>query len=380
MAREVELLPLTSTMVDDELIAEGALRGKVESDLRDELDACVARGAARVAEAEIIHWLEDRFTGCLPLAERLGFNDLSGLWSELDWLRREGTSGETFLMLAQKSVFGRMSLPEQAARAQTTAAAPAPAVFREALAAAVDGLRQCNGAEDPLFGDVISSLRGSLGRNFDRVVGPDGGKSLRARIEAEPGWELTGKRPHHPDRVRRTKVGSIVLLDAVGVIEADGKEPTLAMLGSTLRKRLGDDYESVVGPSLKRWVQRQPGWQVREERPGHEVARALGAAAPAQAAVSPRAGQRAVEDTPDIAADITEVARALMAQGREVALTEVGQLLRSRWGTEVYRRVTTKRRLQNLAEDHGWEIFEPRPDVRCLRASDVSGAGGGGTQ
>ncbi|WP_187282708.1 P-loop NTPase [Streptomyces sp. MS191] len=381
LAREVELLPLNSTKVDDELIAEDALLERIESDLRDELEARLGGGAHRVSEAEMAEWLEDRFTGCLPLAERLGLGDLSGLWSGLDWLRRDGSGRTATLSPATTAVFGRVSLPAVGGRVPAARSGKPLPRFGEALGAAVDGLRQRDGTAAPTFGAVMGALKSALGQDFTRVVGPHGGRSLRNRILKEPGWELVGK-PPLPDVVRRQ--ADSLLRDAVDSIEARGQEATLASVGVALRERLADDYDSTVGRSLKRWLERQPGWEVREERPGHEVARFVGDAVPAPVG-APEDGGPAEASTappvePDVAKDLEEVVAALAAEGGMAPLTGVGSRLRALWGSETYKRVISGRRLPGLAAAHGWEVFEIRPDVHGLRRPESSSGEEGETR
>ncbi|MGW4852769.1 P-loop NTPase [Streptomyces sp. NPDC004288] len=380
LAREVELLPLNSTKVGDELIAEEDLLERIESDLRDELEARFGGGARRVAEAEMAEWLEDRFTGCLPLAERLGLGDLSGLWSGLDWLRRDGTGRTATLSPATTAVFGRVSLPAQAGQMPAARSGTPLPRFGEALAAAVDGLRQRDGSGAATFGAVMKALKNALGQDFTRVVGPHGGKSLRNKILKEPGWELVGK-PPLPDVVRRQ--GDSVLKDAVDSIEARGQEPTLAAVGVAMRERLADDYDDTVGRSLKRWLERQPDWEVREERPGHEVARYVGDAVPSPTGPpdqAPPAAAAAPFVEPDVAKDLEDVIAALSTEGKAAPLTGVGSRLSALWGAGTYKRVTARRRLPALAADHGWEVFEARPDVHCLRRPASSADEEGGTQ
>ncbi|MFE5964367.1 phosphotransferase [Streptomyces sp. NPDC056463] len=318
-AREVELLPPSATVVDDELIPADRLWDRVESDLRDEMDAQVARGASPVREATLAAWLEARFNGCQSLAERLGLADLSLLWGGLDWLHREGTGRRATLAPTAEPVFGRVNLPRQEGevsgkKPEVPVPAPAPAApptprppstplptFGEALSAVVDQLRLRNGAEDPTWSDVRSALNASLGANFATVVGPEGGRSLRKKLLQEPGWELVGK-PPHPSRVRRT------------------------------------------------------------------------AAVPA--------ARTAPDIAPDISADIADVLRELAAQGQEPMLTKVGSRLRSRWGLEAYKRITASQPLTGLVRQHGWEVTEIKPSVHYIRrpAEPAEPAEPGGSQ
>ncbi|MFF7319539.1 hypothetical protein ACFZAB_22610 [Streptomyces albogriseolus] len=367
VGRQAELLPLTATLVDDELVPERELRERVEGELRDEIDSRVADGVLKVPEEEAIDFLESRFKGALPLAKRLGLGSLSSLWKELDWLRLEGNGPRAELILATRPVFGRSSLSEPADLAAKVRVDPTPIEFEQALAAAVDGLRERGDGADPEFGVVMDALRSALGQNFNAVVGPHGGRSLRSRILKESGWELVS-RPPLPDRVRRKPtIGP--LAEAIHVLRSRGKSPILAELGAVLRERLGADYDRTVGASLKRWVQRQPGWEVRNERPGYEVVvRATGTdrsdpASPSQ--------HRPVVQL-DIAKDVEEVVGVLAVQGKEAALTTVGDLLRKRWGTETYRKIIADRKLRALVEHHGWEVVEVRPEVLCLRRPNAA--------
>ncbi|MFE7000151.1 hypothetical protein ACFVBM_11420 [Streptomyces griseus] len=302
-AQEAELLPHSATAVDDELIPADRLWDRVESDLRDEIEARLARSASPVPEAAMIEWLKARFSGCVPLADRLGLADLPTLWSELDWLRRDGTGRRATLALVTDAVFGRVSLSRRVAEAsgegiQAPASLPtfpfaSPPKFGEALSAAVDLLRQRDGMADPTFTDVQKALRASLGENFGTVVGPKAGRSLRAKIIQEPGWELTGK-PPLPDRVRRK------------------------------------------------------------------------AAVPAS------------RPTADIAADIADVVREIIAEGQKPVLPDVGHRLRSRWGPEAYRRITFKQPLAALVRHHGWEVIEIEAGTQCIGRPAAPGDQDGG--
>ncbi|WP_215187750.1 phosphotransferase [Streptomyces sp. McG8] len=285
-AREAELLPHGATAVDDELIPANRLWDRVESDLRDEMEAKLARGASPVPEAAVIKWLEARFRGCVPLAERLGLADLPSLWGELDWLRRDGKGRSATLALVTEPVFGRVGLPrpaDEVPEGKAEASAPtSPPTFGEALSAAVDQLLERGGPVDPTCADVHTALYASLGEDFVTVVGPEGGRSLREKVLQEPGWELVVNKPL-PSRVRRKP-----------------------------------------------------------------------------AVPAPRTD-------PDIAADIANVVRELAAQDRQPVLTELGIRLRSRWGAETYREITSRQPLTALVRHHGWEVAEIRPGALYIR-------------
>lgn len=83
-------------------------------------------------------------------------------------------------------------------------------------------------------------------------------------------------------------------------------------------------------------------------------------------------------DAPDIAADIEKAVAELAAQGTEVTLPAVGELLSERWGMNQYRKITAKRKLRSLAEHHGWQVDETRPGVLCLWRPDAAATGQGG--
>ncbi|MFJ3941463.1 hypothetical protein [Streptomyces parvus] len=286
-AREAELLPRGATVVDDELVPADRLWDRVESDLRDEMDARVARGASPVPEAALTAWLEARFIGCLPLAERMGLADLSSLWSELDWLRRDGTGGRATLAPTPEPVFGRVDLPRPAGEAPGPAPEPGPAspstptsppTFSEALSAAVDQLLQRDGPVDPTCADVRAALYASLGEGFVTVVGPEGSLSLRKKVLQEPGWELVGK----PARVRRKgavpaprsarrKAPDIAadIADVVRELAAQDRHPVLPELGIRLRARWGAEaYREITSKQPLTALVRHHGWEVAEIRPG----------------------------------------------------------------------------------------------------------------
>ncbi|MFJ9005045.1 hypothetical protein [Streptomyces canus] len=324
--RLAELLPPSATLVGDELVGATELRERVESELRDELDRLVG-GRQRVPETELIEFLEHRFKGAQPLAERLGLDGLTRLWRELDWLRVDRSESDTYLRLATKPVFGRMPLPRSADPAPVASTGTARHGFGQTLASAVDTLREGSGGADPELGEVTEALRSALGEDFNTVVGPDGVASLRARILREPGWELRG-RPLRPELVRRRSQGP----STVG-------EPGDAQYG----RPSGD----------------------------HDTAGTRNIPAPA-----PVPTPEAV-DARGIAADIEKAVADLAARGVEATLPAVGQLLSERWGSQ-YSKITGKRKLRGLAEHHGWQVDEIRPGVLSLWRPDAAATGQGG--
>ncbi|MEW1828479.1 hypothetical protein [Streptomyces sp. NPDC088196] len=339
LGRLAELLPLTATLVGDELVSETELPERVESDLRDELERRVAGGDQRVPETELVEFLEGRFKGASPLAERLGLDGLPRLWRELDWLRVERGGSSTYLRLATRPVFGRTHLPRPADPPSVASIGTTRPVFGRSLSSAVDALSAGSGGADPEFGAVLEGLRSSLGEDFDTVVGPEGGTSLRARILGEPGWELVG-RPLRPELVRRKRGGPSA--KTMDVPKRQGPSPVVNEPGDVRQKRPGEAYDTVV-------------------------ARPVPAPAPTSEAV----------DVLDIAADIEEAVAELAAQGADATLPAIGDFLSKRWGMDQYRKITAQRKLRSLAEQHGWLIEEVRPGLFGLwRPSGVATEGG----
>ncbi|MFJ1808861.1 MULTISPECIES: hypothetical protein [unclassified Streptomyces] len=386
-ARDVQLLPLDSTLVDDELVPGDQLRERLEGHLRDQMDAWTSQGSERVSETEVVEWLEEQFVGAIPLAERLGIGHLSSLWGELDWLRCRTGDGGRFLSLESRAVFGRLGFdgqPDGEARARPRTPS---ASFGAALAEAVDHLREQHGT-DPEFPMVTKRLRHTLGRKkYYKVVGPDGGRSLHERILAEPGWEVVD-RPGRPGRIRRTPErvdrgaasSDEALLEAV-VRDMRAKEsgPYLSDLGEALRARLAEDYPSVVGRSLTAWVNSQPGWEAYEVRPGHRVARRRNEESgnPDQlSSASASLSQVPVVEPADIAADLAAAIDSLVAEGREAAVVNVGHRLVERWGVETYRAVVGRPGLRRLAQKYGYEAVEIGPGMWSLRRIGEDEAGG----
>ncbi|MFG2553812.1 hypothetical protein ACGFWF_28200 [Streptomyces sp. NPDC048581] len=413
VARSVQLLPLDSTVVDDELVLADRLRERLECDLRDQMDAWANQGRQSVPEDEVIDWLEERFEGAVSLADRLGVGRMSALWGDLDWLRCRTAEGDHFLSLESQAVFGRL---ESRGRPGSSAGA-LPASFGEALADVVDALREEDGT-DPTFNMVNKRLRATLGGRYRKIVGPNGGSSLNRRIRSEPGWEVFNE-PGQPGFVRRTpealdrapgtgvppqrsqgqaspprdgdgavapshqrpeSPGDAVLEEAVRALRNQGRQPSLALLAKELHERLGDAYRSVVVGSLTSWVQSFPGWEVQESGPGHRVVRRLDDTPDepdrARHATAPAASGH---ESPDVALDLAAVLAALAVEGREAVPPIVGDRLVERWGLETYRSVVGARGLRRLAEQHGFETYELRPGAWCLRRPDAGGDNGDGS-
>lgn len=366
VAREVELLPLDATLVEGELVLANQLWERVGSDLRDQMDSWTNQDKGAIHELEVTDWLEDRFAGTLPLAERLGIGELSRLWGELEWLRCTNAGDGHVLSLETRAVFGRVGSDRRAEEPVRSRPAASPTTFGEALAVVVDELREASGS-DPTFSAVRKRLSSLLGRRFSQVVGPQGGRSLEERILAEPGWEVSNK-PGEPGRVRR-RPGSTPLREAVRDLQAAGIDPCLPELGKALRKQLGANYAATIGASLKRWVNSQPDWVVREERPGHEVVRPRGREQQTvEQTGDMRSAPRATQPAgPNVAADLAEIIDALLGEGKQVDLNTVGGSLSARWGPKTYRKVTGRRRLRLLIQDHGWEVYEVSSGTQYVR-------------
>ncbi len=390
-AREVQLLPLDSTVVDDQLVLADQLREKLEGQLRDQMDSWTSQGSESVPESDVVDWLEERFVGAIPLSERLGVGHLSSLWTELDWLRCRTEDRGRFLSLESRAVFGRLGFRGRPDGEAGGRAGMPPASFGEALAEVVDHLREQHGA-DPEFPVVMRRLRSTLGGKFRKVVGPNGGSSLHRRILAEPGWEIVDT-PDRPGRIRRTsdpvdrqagQAAEGVLEVIVRETEGQGRDVQLPKLGEELRERLGDDYSSVVGRSLMVWVNSLPGWETYEPRPGYHVVRRRGEgpgnpgqplpAAPPQARTevpSPAAPPQARTEVPsDVVADLMAAIDSLVAEGREAIVVDVRNRLVDRWGLETYRAVVGRLGLRKLAVRYGLEAVELRPGVWNLRRPD----------
>ncbi|MER5791957.1 hypothetical protein [Streptomyces sp. NPDC001980] len=371
IAMNVRLLPLDSTAFENEVVPADELRNRLESDLRDQMDVWTSQGRESVAEDEVTEWLEQRFAGATPLGDRLGVGRLSAFWGELHWLRCRHKDDGRFLSLETEAVFGRVGFLNRPAASARPRPDGTPASFAEALAEVVDDLRKRHG-NDPTFAMVDKALRARLKGGYRKIVGPDGGRSLNRRIKMEPGWEVVNERDR-PGRVCRTtgtarqplpadapgaepaSSREAVLAQAVRTMRDQGKEPQLAELGKVLRVHLGDDFASVVGRSLTAWVNSVPGWEVEEPRPGYRVARR----------------RDRFQPLPDVAAELAEVLDVLSAEGREAIVTNVGNLLVDRWGLETYRAVTQGKGIRTLAARHGFEAYEPRPGVWCLRLGGV---------
>ncbi|MFJ6037226.1 hypothetical protein, partial [Streptomyces ardesiacus] len=83
--------------------------------------------------------------------------------------------------------------------------------------------------------------------------------------------------------------------------------------------------------------------------------------------------QPATPGDPDIAADIADVVRGLGEQGQKPILPVVGKRLRSRWGVETYKKITSKQPLTALVRHHGWEIIEIGSGTQCIRQPATPG-------
>ncbi len=370
-ARGIELFSLSATLVDGEVVPADGLRERVETDLRDEFEERVAQGVNTVPVRELEDWLEDRFVGCRSLAERLGLSSLGQLWAGLDWLKQSGSAGSRTLRLSNDKVFGRVPIPRTDSTERHVRGEEADR-FGDLLASVVAELRRGNGGRPPTIYNVKNALAKKLGQAYKEVVGGP----LKRRIEQQAGWELqeikpgvhlvrqTGGRPAPALPQGLPESFASALTYAADSLSAQGKQPILQVIGPILRTRLGARYATVVGSSLKRRIESEPGWRLEEIRPDVFVPRRT--APPAVTGeVEPADRVEA-----DVAADLSAVVRQLRAEKAEAQLTQVGQALRKRWGAERYLKLTRSRPLRSLAEQHGWQAHEVRPDVWVLRSQD----------
>ncbi|MEU6931080.1 hypothetical protein AB0A05_18210 [Streptomyces sp. NPDC046374] len=391
-ARGLELFPETATLVDGEVVEVEQLAERVANDLRYEVEERLSQGVPAIPARELEEWLEERFTGGKPLADRLGLASLGRLWPKLEWLKQTGTQGNRMLALATGTVFGRVPEP----RKETPAAPRQPDrtdAFGEALAEVVAELKQANGGGAPTFYKVKRALVKRFRKDYDQLV--DG--SLKRRIERHPAWTLhevlpgihviqpsaepAPKPAAHPTSPAATSSFGAAFAEAVDELTRQGRTPTLQLIGAMVRAALGDTYTSEVGASLKKRVEREPGWRLEETGPGvHVPHRTPGApgtaatpeagpAAPPQpsAPVVDTAANAAVGMDMDIATDLRTLIARLVPEGEEIALTDLGHELREHWGSETYTRATRKRSLRRLVETYGWETRETTPGVWLLR-------------
>ncbi|WP_427167241.1 hypothetical protein ACQF4J_30460 [Streptomyces sp. C1-1] len=376
-ARGLELFPLSSTLVGTEVVHAEQLRERVETALRYEIEERLARGIPAVPARELEEWLEERFTGCQPLADRLGLPSLGRLWAELDWLKQSRTSGNRTVSLTSGAVFGRVREAHVAETKGPQRRAKEPDEFGKALESVVAELQQANRGRAPTFYKVKNRLVKQLKKKYDEVIGG----SLKRRIEQQPGWELQELKPgvHLVQRSTGPAAAAapppsasesfgLALAHVVEELAKQGKTPVLQTIGVMLRSRLGDAYASVVGSSLKRRIEREPGWYLEELRPGTLVLRRAGHA-PAFPDV-PSAIGRSVEEV-DVAADLRAVIGELLMRSSEARLTDLGNALRERWGPEAYRALIGGRTLHHLIAVHGWEAHKTDLGIWVLRGRDA---------
>ncbi|SFJ80976.1 hypothetical protein [Streptomyces pini] len=380
-ARGIELMPFSSVLVDGEVVHAEQLRERVEADLRAVLEERLAQGIQATPARELEEWLDGRFTGCRPLAEHLGLPSLKHLWDGLDWLDAKGNAATRVLSLRGGKVFGRVSESLSDGGNQDRRSTE-PDRFGEVLESVVEEIRKKTGKSSPAFYRVRKALLKRLGEDYHNVVG----NSLKHRIAQQRGWELLeiGPKKHlvrrtgtaSPARKRKDTEGArgtrdapeafpSLLAGAVASLSADGKPATLQQIGALLRARLGENYTAVVGSSLKRRIEKEPGWRIEEVRHNTLVAHPP----PEVRGGPPAAG--AADVAVDVAADLEEAVRTLRAKGREAALTGIGDALHARWGPEEYKRIVGGR-LRTLVEKHGWTVREARQGVWVLDAEDRS--------
>lgn len=320
-ARGVELLPLTATLVADEVVPQDQLRARVEADLRAELDDRLADGVQRVPTHELGQWLRDRFVGCQTLEARLGLTSLREWWRQLDWLvlTSEGAGTYQTVRLRSGRASGRVSsaVPDPAvapasasvtgpeATAEESAATEAIPDFGELLAATVVAVRAQFDVRDPSLGRVEFAIRRALGDRYAEVVG----MSLGMRIERQPGWKL------------RTIPSGLVL---VVKDSAAASRPRR----STAPRPTG------------------PAGSTKATGPADATGSTTEAAGPA--------GHEHVSAA-DVGAGLEAAVAEMVASGRRPFMSDVGVVLRAKWGAAEYTRIKGTRSLGALVAEHGWD-------------------------
>lgn len=108
-ARQVELLPLSASWVDGVVVTVDELPGRLESDLRAELERRLAEDEESPRLWRLREWIEARFDGPVPLTKRLGIERMDDLWARYAWLKIIKHKGKMKAKLANDVVFGRVS-------------------------------------------------------------------------------------------------------------------------------------------------------------------------------------------------------------------------------------------------------------------------------
>ena len=276
-AREVDLLPRDASFVDGEVVAVEELPRRVEADLRQEVERRLAEGAPDIDLATLQGWLEDRFVGGMPLAARLRVKSIDRLWSQYSWLTVTGRQHGRRARLTTGSVFGRVPPRDRGEAADAPPTGHADD-FETVLSEVVNELKAATG-KWPQFNKVQTALQKRLGDRYPDVVR----SSLRTWLERAPGWKLefwrvsptaAARRPSKP--VTRPEPAPDPFGSALHAVAADlernGKELNLQLIGAALRARMGvEAYTASVGSSLKRRIEREPGWRLIAARPSINI-------------------------------------------------------------------------------------------------------------
>ncbi|WP_143263956.1 tetratricopeptide repeat protein [Amycolatopsis kentuckyensis] len=349
-ARDVELLPKTSSLVDGEVVPVADLAGRIESDLRAEFERRLAGDETHVRLADLRDWLESRYPAGSPLAARLGVKTLDQLWDQYHWMIVSGKNDGKRARLRNGVAFGRLPLDAPGADAPRADGGNAPLDdFATVLGRVVRRLHEPTG-KWPQLKRVDREMRTELGSRFRQVVGG----SLQDRIAGAPGWKLAKWRvvPVSGQTAASTKApGSFggVLAEVFNDVQRAGTEPSLQVLGGVLRQRMGQEaYASEVGSSLKRRIEREAGWSVTEVRPGVYVL---------SGSANPPGSPGAVSELGD---HLEKVVAELESEGLPLAMTSIGGRLRARMAEETYQAMVGKS-LHKAVIAWGWTVAEIRP-------------------
>ncbi|MGW4152425.1 P-loop NTPase [Micromonospora chersina] len=352
--REVELLPYTTSYVAGEVIDAVDLPGRLESDLRMELERQLADDRDSIPVAELRDWAESRFIGAAPLAQRLGLRSIDELWDRYAWLQRTRHGQQARLRTAV--AFGRVpseATPGPAKKKAAPAQRPAArnAELDAVLAEVVPELKGAGG-KWPSLKKVQAAVARKLGDRFETVVGGN----FQHRLNQMPNWRVEDWRVRpstEPARSAPTATFDAALRAAYQAAVDRDQAPTLQILGTALRTALGQDgYVAAVGSSLKTRIERMPEWSLTEVRPGvHVLSRADG-----------------------LGALLEQVVAEMREKGKTLHLPAVGNALRA---ALVSRGAETKlpKPLRHLVVDYGWVVDEPQPDTHIMRRADEAPLG-----
>ncbi|HEU5126662.1 MAG TPA: hypothetical protein VFU12_01630 [Glycomyces sp.] len=106
-AHAIQVLPVTDSIVDGELVPIAELLDRIETDLRVELEERLTNDRHPADEQNLIKWLEQRFIGPVSLLRRLGLYSSDDLWRQFEWLEVKNMLGERKVGLRDRGVFGR---------------------------------------------------------------------------------------------------------------------------------------------------------------------------------------------------------------------------------------------------------------------------------